>query len=72
MYVYYIQAVYPLDVIRRQMQVHTHLTNPLTVAKELFIKKKLFVGLLPTYMKVIPSVAISLIVRDALLGRLNT
>lgn len=63
--------MYPLDVIRRQMQVHSVLSNPWTVAKDLFVKNKLFVGLVPTYMKVIPSVAVSLIVRDALLGRLK-
>ena len=33
--------------------------------------KELFSGLSVTYLKIMPSVAISLLVRDALLGRLK-
>ncbi len=33
--------------------------------------KSIFAGLTPTYLKVVPSVAISVTVRDILLGRLN-
>lgn len=52
------------------MQVHTDNRNPMIVAKNLILRRKLFAGLSVTYIKVMPSVAISLFVRDALLGRL--
>ena len=33
--------------------------------------RQLFSGLIPTYIKVVPAAAISLLVRDAVLGRLK-
>ncbi|XP_011409833.1 PREDICTED: calcium-binding mitochondrial carrier protein SCaMC-1-like [Amphimedon queenslandica] len=55
-------AVYPLDVIRRRLQVSGAAARSL---------RELFSGLSVTYLKIMPSVAISLLVRDALLGRLK-
>ena len=67
-----VQVVYPLDVIRRRMQVQQsgqHRTSA-TVLRSLTIQQ-LFSGLSATYLKVMPAAAISLLVRDALLGRLS-
>jgi len=74
--------VYPLDVIRRRMQVQSlqleaagqgiAKSQALSLLK--FFKglqvHNLFPGLTATYLKVMPSAAISLLVRDAVLGRL--
>lgn len=54
--------MYPLDVIRRRLQVST------VAARSV---KELFSGLTVTYLKIMPSVAISLLARDAILGRLK-
>lgn len=57
------------------MQVHSAGSGGQTIglwslAKSLTIRN-LFAGLTATYVKVMPAAAISLLVRDALLGRLN-
>ena len=71
--------VYPLDVIRRRIQVqgvqstwarlYTFPALQKVVQREGY--KGLFAGLLPTYAKVAPAVACSLVVRDSILGRLG-
>ena len=71
-----LQTVYPLEVVRRRMQVAK--AEPagggslglLSLFKTLGYKE-LFGGLSATYMKVIPAAAISLLTRDSLLGRLS-
>jgi len=71
--------VYPLDVIRRRMQVQSlQLKQGTPTSQTLLLLKffkginlrNLFPGLTATYLKVMPSAAISLLVRDAVLGRL--
>ena len=77
-------AVYPLDVIRRRMQIGdqsvlgprsdvvAHRTwFALRNVVQLHGFRSLFAGIMPTYLKVIPSVAVSVTVRDILLGRLE-
>lgn len=71
--------VYPLDVIRRRIQVqgvqstwarlYTFPALQQVVRQEGY--RGLFAGLGPTYAKVAPAVACSLVVRDAILGRLG-
>jgi solute carrier family 25 phosphate transporter 23/24/25/41 len=71
--------VYPLDVLRRRIQVegvesswarlYTLPALRRVVQTDGF--RGLFAGLIPTYMKVAPAVATSLVVRDAILGRLS-
>jgi solute carrier family 25 phosphate transporter 23/24/25/41 len=71
--------VYPLDVIRRRIQVegvqstwarlYTFPALHRVVKKEGY--RGLFAGLGPTFAKVAPAVATSLVVRDAILGRLD-
>jgi solute carrier family 25 phosphate transporter 23/24/25/41 len=60
-------VIYPLDVVRRRLQVNT---GSMSMIRNLTVRQ-LFAGLLPTYLKVMPSAAISLLVRDAILGRLK-
>lgn len=65
--------VYPLDVIRRRLQVQQsglQRTSASTLLRSLSAQQ-LFSGLSATYLKVMPAAAISLLVRDALLGRLS-
>ena len=69
------QIVYPLEVLRRRMQVHSmdptqRSTSLWTLAKTTAFRE-LFAGLTATYLKVMPAAAISLLVRDAMLGRLK-
>ena len=68
------QAIFPLEVVRRRMQVAKGTSRArsklLSTIKKLSYKE-LFGGLSATYMKVIPAASISLLTRDALLGRLN-
>ena len=83
-------VVYPLDVIRRRMQIKDHGVFQEMKAEtasrnivghrtwfalrrvvQLTGFKSLFAGIVPTYAKVIPSVAISVTIRDVMLGRLN-
>jgi hypothetical protein len=74
-------VVYPLDVIRRQMQVEqqevptkSQSTSTYNMTKDIMKKqgpRGLYAGLVPTYAKVVPAAALSLLVRDALLGRLQ-
>ena len=69
----FIQAIYPLEVIRRRMQLHVTSAKghtSLAILRKLTYRQ-LFSGLVPTYVKVVPSAAISLLVRDAILGRLK-
>ena len=71
--------VYPLDVLRRRIQVEgvqsTWARLYTLPALQRVVKTEgfagLFAGLLPTYAKVAPAVACSLVVRDAILGRLD-
>ena len=67
--------MFPLDVVRRRMQVaratSVHNVSLFSLLKKLSYKE-LFGGLSATYMKVIPAASISLLTRDALLGRLNS
>lgn len=67
-----LQAIYPLDVIRRRMQVQerTEYHKFFVLLRTLSVRE-LFSGLSATYLKVMPSAAISLLVRDAMLGRLQ-
>ena len=67
-----LQAVYPLDVIRRRMQVQSgsEYRGFLAMLRTLSARE-LFYGLSATYLKVMPSAAISLLVRDVILGRLQ-
>lgn len=66
-----------MEVVRRRMQVAKSeqavgavKSGMLLLLKKLSYKE-LFGGLSATYMKVIPAASISLLTRDALLGRLN-
>ena len=71
--------MYPLDVLRRRIQVegvesswarlYTLPALRRVVQKDGF--RGLFAGLIPTYLKVAPAVATSLVVRDSILGRLD-
>lgn len=45
--------------------------DALSILRSLGTQRKLFAGITATYLKVMPSAAISLLVRDALLGRLE-
>ena len=79
------QVIYPLDVIRRRMQVgqspaslansgQTIATNSrsgLVYHLRSLPVRQLYAGLTATYMKVMPAAAISLVCRDAILGRLS-
>lgn len=81
-------VVYPLDVIRRRIQMdtvtvtsaesaakgtgvrlYTWLAMRSVVEKEGF--RSLFAGILPTMLKVAPAVSISVVTRDAILGKLG-
>lgn len=67
-----LQAIYPLDVIRRRMQVQESAEyRKFFVLLRTLSVRELFSGLSVTYLKVMPSAAISLLVRDAMLGRLQ-
>ena len=71
---YSLQAVFPLEVVRRRMQVKKATSGARESALSAMRKltyKELFGGLSATYLKVIPAASISLLTRDALLGRLN-
>ena len=73
--------VHPLDVVRRTMQVDTQTDSVKTRMKSSYSVFKsllksggiprLYAGLTAAYLKVVPSAAVSLLVRDALLGRLK-
>ena len=81
------QVIYPLDVIRRWMQVGqnpanlagsgraavaaTKSTGGLVYHLRSLSPRQLYAGLTATYMKVMPAAAISLVCRDAILGRLS-
>ena len=87
--------VYPLDVVRRRMQIRDQsvvvrnivpgtgtLHNTTIVAHRTWFAlrnvvqlqgfRSLFAGVIPTYAKVIPSVAVSVTIRDIMLGRLES
>eukprot|EP00795_Rhopilema_esculentum_P010204 gene10204-18885_t len=74
-------AVHPLDVVRRTMQVDRNATafrlrmqSSIDVTKTLLKYggiSRLYAGLTAAYLKVVPSAALSLLVRDAILGRLK-
>lgn len=68
-----LQAIYPIDVVRRRIQVQKSENVQYGVFGMLknLSYKQLFSGLSATYLKVIPAAAISLLIRDALLGRLS-
>ena len=73
------QVIYPLDVMRRRMQVSSDgaalgsasRSSLLTLLRTLTLQE-MFAGLSTTYMKVMPAAAISLLIRDALLGRISS
>ena len=67
--------MYPLEVLRRRMQVHSmdsrqRAASLWTLAKTTAFRE-LFAGLTATYLKVMPAAATSLLVRDIILGRLK-
>lgn len=66
--------VYPIEVVRRRMQVQTiqkiSFLNTWHQIKSAGIRQ-IYSGLSATYLKVIPAASISLVVRDAILGRLK-
>eukprot|EP00794_Sanderia_malayensis_P015814 gene15814-17409_t len=74
-------AVHPLDVVRRTMQVDKKIVTTkqrlgasYTIMTSLLRQggvPRLYAGLTAAYLKVVPSAAVSLLVRDALLGRLE-
>jgi hypothetical protein len=64
--------IYPLDVIRRRLQLGSDgVQSGFVRMLRTLSLKELFGGLSATYLKVIPAAAISLLIRDSLLGRLN-
>lgn len=74
-------AVYPLEVIRRRVQTSSleetgragtgFMLRSLRTLRAQGGAHALFAGLSTTYLKVMPNVAIGLVVRDAVLGRLS-
>ena len=76
-----LQAVHPLDVVRRTMQVdsktntvQSRMQSSIEVTKTLLRTggiSRLYAGITAAYLKVVPSAALSLLVRDAILGRLK-
>ena len=70
-----LQAVYPLDVARRRMQIIKETPSGTSMGLRSLLRtltyKELFSGITITYLKVMPAGAISLLVRDYLLGRLK-
>lgn len=71
-------VVHPLDVVRRQMQVERgteNITRTSISALKLLWREggvqRIYAGLMASYLKVMPAAATSLLVRDALLGRLK-
>jgi len=72
-------VVYPLDLLRRRIQVTSaqgvFVDTYLWLAAQKVLRKHgpkgLFQGIFPTLIKVMPAVAISVTVRDAVLGRLG-
>ncbi|KAL1511426.1 hypothetical protein AB1Y20_006225 [Prymnesium parvum] len=71
-------CVYPLDVLRRRMQTASHadessrtLRGALRGLLQAGGPRALFAGIVPTWLRVAPAAATSLLVRDAVLGRLS-
>lgn len=71
-------VVYPLDVLRRRMQTVTHtdgaslsLRGALVDLIQTAGPRGLFAGIVPAWLRVAPAAAVSLLVRDAVLGRLS-
>lgn len=76
-------VVFPLDVLRRRLQLGIGTTRGNSSGTEGRLQamhnavrvgggvRGLYTGLSPTFMKVAPAVALSVTVRDAVLGRLN-
>lgn len=71
-------VVHPLDVVRRQMQVNRGALNitksSLSAIRQLWIAggvPRVYAGLTAAYLKAMPAASMSLLVRDALLGRLG-
>ena len=79
--IFVFQAVHPLDVVRRTMQVESkNATVQRTMQSSIAVTKtllktggisRLYAGITAAYLKVVPSAALSLLVRDAILGRLK-
>lgn len=69
--------VHPIDTVRRRMQVLSHNRKMSSVSQTVshVVRRSgvrgLYAGLAATYVKVVPSVAVALCVRDAVLGRLQ-
>ena len=74
-FVLILQAVYPLDVARRRMQISKAEPSRTNMGLHSLLRtltyRELFSGITVTYLKVMPAGAISLLVRDYLLGRLK-
>ena len=75
--IYHVQSVYPLEVVRRRLQVGV-LTPSDSVRTESAWRvfrsltlRQLFSGLTATCLKVVPSAAISVLIRDTILGKLK-
>ena len=73
-------TIYPLDVLRRRMQAPPAAGGappPASAAEALRAvlreggPRALWAGIIPAWLRVAPTVAISLLVRDTLLGRLD-
>lgn len=71
-------VVYPLDVLRRRMQTVTHTDGASLSVRGALVDliqtagpRGLFAGIVPAWLRVAPAAAVSLLVRDAVLGRLS-
>lgn len=68
------QVIYPFEVIRRRMQLYDATASKGQTSLSFFKNltyRQLFSGVTATYLKVVPAAAISLLARDAILGRLK-
>eukprot|EP00051_Salpingoeca_urceolata_P011816 m.146813 g.146813 ORF g.146813 m.146813 type:complete len:153 (+) comp17267_c0_seq1:675-1133(+) len=71
-------VIHPLDVVRRQMQV-SHDVGAAAPGYRTILRRlardggvrSLFAGIQPSLLKVAPAVALTVLIRDALLGRLE-
>ena len=77
-YAYADLQIHPVDVIRRRMQVDVQrgkLRSGYQTARKVVASRGvrgLSAGFVPAALKIMPAVAVSLLVRDMLLGRVDT